>query len=137
MLDHITTTLKKGGYTKKELEEVLNTGDVVADLNDIQHVYEVWQNNARFCIYERAYHVISEVVRVDEFITLCKNTDIEDSMKGAMLGKLMNESHYSLRDLFDCSSEELEELTTLARDSGAIGSRLTGAGWGGCCISLV
>ncbi len=85
--------------------------------------------------YSRAYHVFTEAERVYKFKEICEKpaypTQLED------LGKLMNESHASCRDLYDCSSDELEVLTKMCRSAGAYGSRLTGAGWGGCAISLV
>ena len=49
----------------------------------------------------------------------------------------MNASHVSCDMLYDCSSKNLNELVKLAKESGALGARLTGAGWGGCCVALV
>lgn len=48
----------------------------------------------------------------------------------------MSESHESLRDLYECSHSQLDRLVELSRDL-TLGSRLTGAGWGGCAVSLL
>ncbi|KAI8919786.1 ribosomal protein S5 domain 2-type protein [Entophlyctis helioformis] len=90
-----------------------------------------------FKLYQRAKHVFSEARRVFMFRDVCAK---KESFSGHLLqdlGKLMNESQDSCRDLFNCSCDEINELTTIARGAGAFGSRLTGAGWGGCTVSLV
>ncbi|MGC8837808.1 MAG: galactokinase, partial [Anaerolineae bacterium] len=54
------------------------------------------------------------------------------------VGRLMDASHASLRDLYEVSSPELDLMVDLARGlPGCFGSRLTGAGFGGCTVSLV
>ena len=58
-------------------------------------------------------------------------------MKIEKLGKLMDLSHESCAKLYDCSSKELDILVGLAKKNGAFGSRLTGAGWGGCSVSMI
>jgi galactokinase len=51
-------------------------------------------------------------------------------------GRLMLESHVSLRDDFAVSSSALDAIVETARQSGALGARLTGAGFGGCAVVL-
>ncbi|KAG0343334.1 galactokinase [Podila humilis] len=99
----------------------------------------------KFHLYRRAKHVFSEEKRVVQFRDICEKA-MEEEQAGnkveaeslfVKLGGLMDASQSSCHNLFDCSCDELEELTTLARSAGAYGSRLTGAGWGGAAVSLV
>jgi galactokinase len=87
--------------------------------------------HAGFSLLRRCRHVLSEALRVER---------ARDAMaRGAMdeMGALMDASHASCRDDYEVSCGELEKLVAHARRGGALGSRLTGAGFGGCTVSLV
>jgi len=83
-------------------------------------------------VFRRARHVISENQRVLDVVRALKEDDIQ------AVGRLMNESHESLRNDFEVSSPELDALVEAQRAvPGVMGARLTGAGFGGCTVSLV
>ena len=83
-------------------------------------------------LYRRSCHVVTENQRVLRGIDYLEDGDIPG------FGKLLYESHSSLRDLFEVSCPELDMLVELASEiEGVIGSRMTGAGFGGCTVSLV
>ncbi len=82
-------------------------------------------------IANRVEHIIKENERTKRAVLAFKNNDM------ILFGQLMNESHDSLRDLFEVSCKELDTLVDSFRFYGAIGARMTGAGFGGCTISLV
>ncbi len=82
--------------------------------------------------YNRAYHVINENLRVIQFKNAMLNEDLESC------GSLLNDSHTSLRDLYEVSCDELNTLQSLATQTSFIaGSRMMGGGFGGCTINLV
>jgi galactokinase len=89
----------------------------------------------RFMLRQRALHVFREAIRVNKFKTLLDNPPTGGLLQD--LGSLMNETQDSCRDVYDCSCPEIDELCRLARAAGSYGSRLTGAGWGGCSVHLV
>ncbi|MCH7658743.1 MAG: galactokinase [Bacteroidetes bacterium] len=83
-------------------------------------------------IRKRALHVVSEDQRCVEAVDALKKGDM------VRFGVLMNESHDSLRDDYEVTGTELDILVEEARNiKGVLGSRMTGAGFGGCTVSLV
>ncbi|HZG76339.1 MAG TPA: galactokinase [Paenibacillus sp.] len=83
-------------------------------------------------VAKRARHVVEEIDRVKRAVAALR----EDDLIG--FGALMNGSHESLRDLYEVSCKELDVLVEEARAiEGTLGSRMTGAGFGGCTVSLV
>ncbi|GGG82470.1 galactokinase [Paenibacillus radicis (ex Gao et al. 2016)] len=83
-------------------------------------------------VRNRAQHVVEEIDRVLQSIKALKADDL------AQFGQLMNGSHDSLRDLYEVTGAELDAMVDAARGvEGVLGSRMTGAGFGGCTVSLV
>lgn len=81
---------------------------------------------------QRAHHAVFENNRTLEAVAALERDDV------ARFGKLMNESHFSLRDDYDVTGRELDTLAEIAWSlPGVIGSRMTGAGFGGSTVSLV
>lgn len=81
---------------------------------------------------KRAEHVVYEDARTLEAVKKLQEGKIDE------FGKLMNASHDSLRDLYEVTGLELDTLVDEARKiEGTIGSRMTGAGFGGCTVSIV
>jgi galactokinase len=81
-------------------------------------------------LLRRLRHAATEGIRVVN----ARNAMLNNDLKG--FGRLMSESHRSMRDDLEASCPELDELVTTCLQAGARGSRMTGAGFGGCTVSL-
>ncbi|MDI7276092.1 MAG: galactokinase [Anaerolineae bacterium] len=83
-------------------------------------------------VRRRAAHVVSENARVVQAVQAL------EAGQGEVFGRLMDESHASLRDDYEVSSKELDLMVELARQvPGCLGARMTGAGFGGATVNLV
>ncbi len=83
-------------------------------------------------VYKRVRHVIKENERVYLFKDALINNDLK------LLGKLLNESHESLKNDYETSGMHLDEIVSAAQEfKDCLGARMTGAGFGGCAIALV
>ena len=102
-----------GELTEEEFEEVKN---VITDP----------------IVRKRAKHAVYENQRTLKAVKALENNNL------LLFGKLMSESHISLRDDYEVTGKELDTLVSLAWEMpGVIGARMTGAGFGGCTVSIV
>jgi galactokinase len=114
--------------------EALRTGKNIRNLSDL--TLDEFNNLSHLITDEverkRARHVITENNRTLAAIEALNRGDVES------FGQLMNQSHDSLRDDYEVTGKELDALVEEARKmEGTIGSRMTGAGFGGCTVSIV
>ena len=140
----ITSSNKKRGLgdskyneRRSECETALKELQTVLDISSLGELTEEAFESAKEVIkspvrVRRARHAVYENQRTIKAVEALKNNDIE------LFGQLMNESHRSLRDDYEVTGIELDTLAQAAWDTpGVIGSRMTGAGFGGCTVSIV
>lgn len=114
-------TLNKNGVNIKYLGEL-----TVAEFEKVKH-YITDEDQLK-----RATHAVTENERAKIAVEFLKKDDI------AEFGRLMNKSHVSLRDDYEVTGLELDSLVEAAwEEKGTVGSRMTGAGFGGCTVSIV
>lgn len=134
--------LHEGRYTLEEVEGLIGIKceKLYEDSSISLKVLQAVREDGGLLLRDRALHVFEEAARVLQFAKICNGAATgggggEDDLKA--LGNLMDASHESCLKLFGCSCPELEALVAAARACGSLGARLTGAGWGGCCVFLV
>lgn len=140
----ITNTNKRRGLTdskynerRSECEkavELISEHRPVKNLSELT-VADLWMLDSYIpdpVVRKRAKHVITENGRTLDAIKALENNDIE------LLGRLMNESHDSLCTDYEVTGTELDTLVYEGRKlPGVVGTRMTGAGFGGCTVSIV
>lgn len=131
MLALVDEVLHPEPYSREEICKALG---ITSEQFSTELLSANTQHVTQFKLYQRAKHVYGEAARVLQFKSVCDSAP-SDSIR--LLGDLMNQSHESCRDLYECSCPELDQLVDICLKSGAVGSRLTGAGWGGCAVSMV
>ena len=111
----------------QKVKEVASLGALT--IEEFEAVKDAIQDPVR---QRRAKHAVYENQRTIQAVEALKNNEIDK------FGQLMNESHVSLRDDYEVTGIELDTLAEEAwKCEGVIGSRMTGAGFGGCTVSIV
>ena len=131
-IDKYFEQIPKGGLSLEQISDLCDISyfdlmEKYIKLNDTEYLPIP---KGGFKIYDRVKHVFEEAKRVSK----TRDAMLEGNMD--LVAKYMDESHQSCRDLYEISCPEIEELIKCLKDAGTMGSRITGAGWGGCTVSL-
>ncbi|MBQ8322683.1 MAG: galactokinase [Clostridia bacterium] len=126
----------KYNVRRQEVETALKAVQTVKDVKNLAELTPKDFAEVKYLlsgvVAKRAEHVVMECDRVHKAVDALKAGDL------AELGRLLNESHYSLCELYEVTGKELDTLSGLARkEAECLGSRMIGAGFGGCTISIV
>ena len=126
----------KYNVRRQEVETALKAIQTVKNINNLSELTPKDFAEVKYLlsgvVAQRAEHVVMECDRVHKAVEALKAGDLVE------LGRLLNESHYSLRDLYEVTGKELDALSAFARkEEECLGSRMIGAGFGGCTISIV
>ena len=122
---------------RSECESALAQIQTVKNINSLGELTEEEFEEVKNVITEpivrkRAKHAVYENQRTLKAVKALENNDL------LLFRKLMSESHISLRDDYEVTGKELDTLVSLAWEMpGVIGARMTGAGFGGCTVSIV
>ncbi|CRK17114.1 hypothetical protein BN1708_011940, partial [Verticillium longisporum] len=129
---------QEDGYTREEVASTL--GITVAEL-EARYTSKIPIRADRFKLRQRALHVFAEALRTLEFMSLIESaapsTGANTTELNTKLGALLNETHASCQTVYENSWPEVDDICRIAREAGSYGSRITGAGWGGCSVHLV
>ena len=121
---------------RTEVDSALKLLRKQIDANDLAHIQPYLLEEHRTLLtpllYRRAHHVVSECDRVRRSVEALQDGDLE------RFGRILNESHKSLKEDYEVTGKELDALAEAAqKHPECLGSRMTGAGFGGCTVSLV
>lgn len=135
----VRRSLSRSGYNERRrsceaaVKALQAIDPSVRALRDVdQDLLESGRDRLDPLTFRRAAHVVAENRRPPALADALRRHDL------AVAGRLMDDSHASLRDLYDVSSPELDRVAQIARGiPGCFGARMTGAGFGGCAVALI
>jgi N-acetylgalactosamine kinase len=124
--------LSHTSYNSAEISKILDI-----NINDFVNTFLIINDGEifpeptdGFKLRQRYNYVMNEKRRVQDSIKFIEDNEIEE------FGKLLVESHNDARNQYEISAPELDKMVEVSLEGGATGARLTGAGFGGCCIIL-